>query len=149
MPSVILNQPEGDDLIAIEQTRVDGKLHRFPGRGGSISLDIKSFDEQEEFKLDLNRGRISLRKVTMQTRGRKTIVLARLDLEGAPHRNPDGEEIKTPHLHLYREGYGDKWAFPVPQEHFSDVNNLNGTLDEFMRYCNIVRPPRIDMELFA
>jgi len=148
MPSVILAQAEADILIAMEKHRVDGKLYPFPKRGGSISLDIKSFDEQEEFKIDLNRGRISLKKVTMQTRGRRTIVLVRLDLEGAPHRNPDGEEIKTPHLHLYREGYGDKWAIPVPQEQFSDVSDLNGTLEDFMRYCNIVRPPRIDMELF-
>jgi len=124
-------------------------LRPFPGRGESISLGIKSFDEQEEFKLDLNRGSISLKKVTMQTRGRRTIVLVRLDLEGAPHRNPDGEEIETSHLHLYREGYGDKWAIPVPPEHFSDVSNLNVTLGEFMRYCNIVRPPNIAMELFA
>jgi len=149
MPSVILNQAEADDLIAMEKHRVDEDPSRFPMRGESMSLDIKSFDEQEKFKLDLNRGRISLRKVTMQTRGRTTIVLVRLDLEGAPHRNPDGEEIKTPHLHRYREGYGDKWAIPVPQEHFSDASNLNVTLGDFMRYCNIVRPPHIGMGLFT
>jgi len=149
MPSVILTQDEADNLIAMEKHRVDGKLRPFPGRGESISLDIKSFDEQEKFKLDLNRGRINLKKVTMQTRGRATIVLVRLDLEGAPHRNPDGTEVSTPHLHQYKEGYGDKWAYPLSQEKFSDVSNLNVTLGEFMRYCNIVRPPNIAMELFA
>jgi hypothetical protein len=36
------------------------------------------------------------------------VVLVRLDLGGAPHRNPFDEEIGVPHLHLYREGFGDK-----------------------------------------
>jgi hypothetical protein len=76
-------------------------------------------------------------------------VLVRLDFGGSPHRNPDGEEITCPHLHVYQEGFGDKWAVPIPQDKFSDCGNLRQTLDEFMRYCNIVIPPSIQWELFT
>lgn len=71
------------------------------------------------------------------------MILARLDFGGAPHRNPDGEEIGSPHLHLYREGYGDKWAFPVPDHHFANPNDPWLALQDFMRFCNIVEPPVI------
>ena len=69
------------------------------------------------------------------------VILARLDFGGAPHRNPDGEEIASPHLHVYREGFGDKWAFPVPTDTFTDLADLWRTLQNFMHYCNIVELP--------
>jgi Family of unknown function (DUF6978) len=52
------------------------------------------------------------------TRG--VAIPARLDFRGAPHRNPDDEEIPCPHLHLYRESYGDRSLMPLPAEQFSD-----------------------------
>jgi hypothetical protein len=66
--------------------------------------------------LDLARGQIKLTKATYQNRARQAIVLMRLDLDGPPHRNPDDQEIPCPHLHFYREGYGDKWAIPPPPD---------------------------------
>ncbi len=74
------------------------------------------------------------------------VVLVRLDFGGAPHSNPDGVEMGSPHLHLYREGYGDKWAVPVPGDRFADRWRL---LDDFMRYCNVVEPPVIRRGLFT
>ena len=64
--------------------------------------------------LDIARGRINLKKATYQNRARRVVILARLDLGGPPHENPDGEEISFPHLHTYRAGYADKWAVPAP-----------------------------------
>jgi hypothetical protein len=76
------------------------------------------------------------------------VILAHLDF-GTPHRNPDDEEAGVPHLNLYREGFHDKWAFPVPVEQFSNVGDLWQTLSDFMRFCNIVEPPDFDRELFS
>ena len=84
----------------------------------------------------------------MQNRARKTVILARLDLEGRYHTNPDGQEIATPHLHLFRENHGDKWAIPVPPDHFSQLDDVWQTLHYFMDYCNITEPPRIEQNLF-
>ena len=73
----------------------------------SIPLEAKEF-RGESFSLDISRKKVVL-KMKYQLRARQTIVLARLDF-GAKHRNPDGEEIGVPHLHVYKEGYGDKFA---------------------------------------
>lgn len=79
-------------------------------------------------------------KVTYQNRARQVIPLARLDLNGPPHRNPDGSELPCPHLHLYREGYGTKWAIPVPTNDFTDLTDIWTSFSDFMRYCNITKP---------
>jgi hypothetical protein len=57
--------------------------------------------------------------------------------------------MDCPHLHLYREGFGDKWAFPVPPEVFSDVENLWQALQDFMRFCNIIEPPLFERNLLS
>ena len=143
MADTNLTQAEADTLMEMEKHRVDDERTDFPGEGQRANIPLHSRDRRELFRLDLSRGRIDLRKITMQNRARQSVVLARLDLGGAPHRNPDGAEIPVPHLHIYREGYGDKWAVSAPSDHFSDIENLQKMLDDFMRYCNITHPPHI------
>jgi hypothetical protein len=118
-------------------------------RGQSLTLPIHSADKREQFLLDLSRARIDLQKVKMQERGRQVVVLVRLDLGGAPHRNPDDEEIAAPHLHLYREGFGDKWAMPVPADRFRNLANVWVTFEDFLRFCNITQPPHVERGLFT
>jgi len=64
------------------------------------------------------------------------------------HRNPDNTEVACPHLHVYREGYGDKWAMPL-DDLFADTTDLMNLLEDFMRYCNIIEPPIIQRGLFT
>ena len=149
MAEINLTQSEADALIAMEKRRVDATEHEFPELGGGVSIPLISTDRREDFLLDLSRGRIDFAKVKYQTRGRQVVVLVRLDLAGAPHRNPDGTEMACPHLHLYREDHGDKWAVPVPPEAFGDVADIRRALEDFMRYCNIVEPPVIRRGLFT
>ena len=149
MAKTDLTQAEADALITMEKHRVNEELSGFPVNGEAIVLPLQSADQREQFLLDLSRGRIDLRKVKMQNRGRQVVVLLRLDLGGAPHRNPDGEEIPAPHLHIYREGYGDKWAVPVPTDRFGNLADIWQTLWDFMGYCNITQPPRIQRGLFT
>ena len=149
MAETNITQIEADALIAMEKHRVNNDISSFPMNGGSLSLPLQSENRREQFLLDLSRGSIDLRKVKMQNRGRQVVVLVRLDLGGAPHRNPDGEEISGPHIHVYREGYGDKYAKPVPAEYFSSLEDLWQTLLDFMDYCNITKPPNIQRGLFT
>ena len=128
-----LTQAEADALMTLKKCRIDKTEWDNPGLGGRITLPLISTDRHEPFLLDLRRGRIDLAKGTYQDRGRQVVVLARLDFGGAPHRNPDGEEIASPHLHLYREGYGDKWAFPVPSDRFANLDDPRLTLEDFSR----------------
>jgi hypothetical protein len=117
--------------------------------GGSICVPLISTDKRENFLLDVSRGRIDLKKGTYQSRARQIVVLVRLDFGGQPHRNPDDAEVLSPHLHIYREGYGDKWAFPVPTDKFPNMSDLWQTLEDFMRYCNVTEPPFIQKGLFS
>ena len=149
MAEINLSQAEADALIQMEKYKTNDERWNYPGLGGSISIPLTSGNKRENFLLDVSRGKIDLLKGTYQNRSRQVIILVRLDFGGQPHRNPDGEEIPSPHLHIYREGYGDKWAMPVPVDRFPNLSNLWKTLDDFMRFCNIIEPPIIERGLFS
>lgn len=142
-----LPQSDADALLQMEKIRANSAAVAFPDLGGRIEVPLVSRDHRESFSLDINRKRIAL-TTGYQTRGRQTIVLARLDF-AAPHRNPDGAEIGVPHLHLYREGYGDRWAYPVPEGMLSEPGNARQVLQDFMAYCRIVDVPDIRFGLFS
>ena len=141
-----LTQAEADSLLAMDKRRKEAVTYRLPPHRGKIMVPLEDLNGRETFLLDIGRGGISLERRTYQTRARQTAILARLDF-GSPHRNPDDEEIGVPHLHLYREGFGDKWAFLVPAEHFPDPTDLWRTLFDFMKFCHIVELPDIQREL--
>lgn len=149
MPDINLSQSEADALIAMEKVKVDNQNWDYPDLGGRISIPLVSKNKRESFILDISRGKIDLLKGTYQDRARQIIVLVRLDFGDQPHRNPDGEEIRSPHLHIYREGYRDKWAVSISANQFSNVSDLWQTLQEFMRYCSITDVPNIERGLFS
>lgn len=149
MAEINLTQAEADALIVMEKYRLDNTRWDYPALGGLISIPLISADKRENFLLDVSRGKIDLLKGTYQNRSRQVIVLVRLDFGGQPHRNPDGQEISSPHLHTYREGYGDKWAIHVPIDTFPNVSDLWQTLKDFMSFCNITEPPFINKGLFV
>ena len=142
-----LTQADADLLLLMEKVPASDDAFRFPDLGGRIEVPLVSRDKREHFSLDVNRKRIAL-TTNYQTRARKVIVLARLDF-AAPHRNPDDREVGVPHLHLYREGYGDKWAYDVPDGLLSDPPDAWQTLHNFMRYCGVVEQPNIVRGLFT
>jgi hypothetical protein len=149
MADTDIPQAEADALITMEKQCVENKSWLFPEPGGRLAISLVSTDKRENFILDITRAQIRLTKATYQNRVRQAIILMRLDLDGSPHRNPDDQEIPCPHLHIYREGYGDKWAFPAPPERYPNVKDLFSTLDAFMRHCNIANPPLIEKGLFS
>ena len=149
MSDANLTQSEADGLLAMEKHRADQEQRPFPGLGQVVQIPLLSADRREAFVLDLSRGRVDLAKVTYQNRAQKMVVLVRLDLAGSPHRNPDGEEVPCPHLHVYREGWGDKWAYPPEAVRFPDLSDEWAALDAFMSYCNITKMPLIERTLFA
>lgn len=149
MADISLTQPEADALIAMEKKRVDDKQWDFPTPGGRIAIPLTSVDKRENFFLDVTRSQLRLTQATYQNRARQAIILLRLDLDGPPHRNPDDQEIPCPHLHIYREGFGDKWATPAPLSEYPDTANLFSTFEAFMKRCNIILPPDIQKGLFS
>lgn len=143
MIHIELAQSEADALMGMPKVRTDDQVYAYPGVGGTMQIPLTSEDRREQFWLDIGRGRIEIRRGKYQLRGRQIVILARLDFGGPPHRNPDGTELPCPHLHLYRQGYGDKWAYPVPGATFRDLSDLWQTLHDFMDYCHVIDPPGI------
>ena len=146
--SINLTQFQADNLLAMEKHRANNETYRFPNLGGRISAPLVAPDGSENFYLDIHRGRVNLVKGTFQNRARSVIILARLDFGGAPHRNPDDEEIPCPHLHRYREGYGDRWAEKAPADVFRTPDDHWQTFLDFMVFCNVTRPPEFNRGLF-
>ena len=143
-----LSQAEADALICMPKRAVDDTPFDFPEPGGRLVIPLASLDKREDFLLDVTRMQINVSKVNYQNRARNVVVLMRLDLNGSPHRNPDGEIVPCPHIHIYREGYGAKWAFPLPQGRYENLSNLFQTFQDFMADCNIVQAPKIQGDLF-
>jgi len=91
----------------------------------------------------------------MQLRANTTIRSARLDVNG-PHTNPNvdyhvspddpfygihdgciGKMFRDePHVHIYREGFEDRWAYPIA-DIFDDTGGIDRTFYEFMNFCAI------------
>ncbi|MGA2878787.1 MAG: hypothetical protein ABSG13_07540 [Bryobacteraceae bacterium] len=149
MADIEITQAEADALIEMEKRFVDDKIWTFPAAGERIALALTSVDNRENFMLDVTRAEIKLSKATYQNRARQAIVLMRLDIDGPPHRNPDGTEIPCPHLHIYREGFGDKWAVPAPLDRYTNTLDLFFTCESFMQHCNIAGPSKMQRGLFS
>lgn len=149
MTDIVLSQSEADVLIGMPKFRVDDAEWQYPDFGGKISVPLTGENKREKFFLDISRSKIDLSKGKYQNRARQIIILVRLDFGGAPHRNPDGHEVACPHLHVYHEGYGDKWAISAPENAFPRIEDRWQTLHDFMNYCNITEPPRFGRGLFT
>ncbi|MHB1675343.1 MAG: DUF6978 family protein [Acidobacteriaceae bacterium] len=143
MADIELTQEEADTLIAMEKRCTDGKNYVFPGPGERIAIPLASPDKREMFMLDVTRAQLKLTKATFQNRARQAVILLRLDLDGPPHRNPDDEVISCPHLHVYREGYGTKWAVAAPDSIYTNPTDLFSTLEAFMQQCNVTQAPNL------
>jgi len=143
----MLDQPTIKRLLALEKLLENPAIIDFPAAGGKLQLDVRSVDGLEGFLIDVNRrGQIKITKCTYQERYNVIEILLRLDIDGPPHENPDGAEVPCPHLHIYREGFADKWAHPVPAD-FTNTLDLVLTLREFLQYCRIQNIPLINRPL--
>lgn len=139
----MLTQPVANALMAIPKHIVTTGEIQFPAAGNFLQLELRSDDEHESFLVDVNRrGKIKLTKCTYQERYAVVEILVRVDIDGPPHENPDGTLIPCPHIHEYREGYGDKWARPLPPN-FSNPSDLVVTFRDFLKFCNVGKIPGI------
>ena len=86
----------------------------FPVQGTILPLNGVGMSTRIDYIVDINRKYYSLKRITFHQRVFTNISLLRLDLvDSKPHRNPDGTKISGTHLHVYREGFGDTWAYEL------------------------------------
>ncbi|MDA7967614.1 MAG: hypothetical protein MPK31_01570 [Gammaproteobacteria bacterium] len=135
----MLTQTEADMLIAMRKIFADRRPVSIQP-GAPYARELYGDDKHEKFLLDIWMGKLRLSKIKHQARARKCVVLVRLDINSAPHTNPDGKKIGGTHIHVYREEYDDKWAYPVPPE-FRNTADQRVTFKDFCAYCKIDNPP--------
>ena len=144
----MLTQQEADALLEILKNlqSTDGSFE-FPGHGERKELALISEDGRHSFIVDVNRkGYIfPTKRYTYQGRYRKDIILLRLDIEGPAHRNPDGTLISGNHLHIYREGFGDRIAFELPPE-LANTDDMYQTLIDFLVYFKTCNTDELNMQ---
>jgi len=108
---------------------------------------INSAFKTEIYLLDFYRGSFELTKYTINKRYKQTIILLRYDSDGR-HTNPDGEKFEGAHIHLYKEGYNDKYAFSVSKIGLVETDGMEVVFNKIMHFCNIKKIPYIEMSMF-
>src|SRR5690554_440807 len=104
---------EARRLINALKELVNSNPAIFPNLQSYKTYEAKCVESNDKFQIDVQRKSLNIKKCTYQTRYKKFITLLRIDIEGPAHQNPDGTEIPCPHIHIYKEGYDDKWAYPL------------------------------------
>lgn len=102
---------------------------------------------KEIFMLDFYRGSFELLKYTLNKRYRQTTIMLRYD-NGGRHTNPDGVTFDGRHVHLYREGYNDKFAFPVSEIGVTNTDSMDIVFNKIMHFCNVKSFPTIEVPMF-
>ncbi len=139
----MLTQSEADDLIAMVKHFLRAPASIAIPPGADDSYELAGPGDRERFWLDVWRGTLRLSKLKLQNRARSAIVLVRLDVDGAPHTNPDGRYLSGTHLHLFKEGYDDRWAYAVDPKQFTLLTDPATTFQEFCTFCKIESPPAV------
>lgn len=132
----------------------------FPRYGEKSTENAVGINSKEKYLFDINRGRVHLKKVTLQNRIQKTIILLRLDIGGPPHSNPPiddehaPEVLHGPHLHVYSPEFGDSMAYKLNDPFLNKINprfdiekfNTKSDIElykSFLEFCNVANMPTI------
>lgn len=157
-----LNQIEAERLFRLPKKFFEEYNLIFPSEGEKLTLECFSENKRYSFQADINRKGFVKPKLGFQNRYNKIFILRRLDIIGSPHTNPpdakefdflsmySNKEIPCPHLHLYFEGFNDKWALPLENITEIEIKESDSPYDimiKFFNYCNI-EAPNFDLRLF-
>lgn len=100
-----------------------------------------------KYLLDFYRGSFEVSKFTANKRFRTTMIMFRYD-NGGRHTNPDGETFDGPHFHLYKEGFDDKFAFPISLIEINEHDTMEIRFKKILRFCNIKDCPNLEVPMF-
>ncbi len=136
------------DLIQ-EEKSFNIRYGSFPEENEAAQFPATGVTTNTEYIVDVNRKGCTLSRITFQNRAYVTTVLLRLDIDSKPHQNPDGKKIGGTHLHVYRQGYGETWAYELTDPRllelcklfdFTDIAEIQNKQDKiqwFYKFCTI------------
>lgn len=131
-----MSQGQADFLAKVAKQLQTGSIC-VPLPGSQNVWRAESADGQHGFFLHMRRSGKVASQVTTQERYETNEILPRLDTDGRTHTNPDDTVVPTPHLHVYMEGFDDKWAFPLPEDLDVSSSDAATILVLFLKYCGI------------
>jgi len=122
----MLTQERADQLIRLAKEALARECVTWQDNQRQEELLIAVEDRGLQFLFSMKRNP---HEITAQLRTRdRHIPLARID-NAAQHVNPDGNVLRCPHLHWYREGEGLAWAEAID---WYDVTRPMDTLVKFL-----------------
>ncbi len=132
----MLTQEEADEMIRLRKVFTD-KRPLIVNRPYNEKRELKSERQpQETFYLHITQTAIDFGNYSTVVRNFQIpLVRACIDPD-KKHPNPDGTLIEGVHLHVYREGYLDRYAIPLPRSQFPDIS-IAHFIRDFLIYCNI------------
>jgi hypothetical protein len=139
----MLTQNEADQFMQMVKHFVRPPATITIPPGVDDTYELAGPNNRETFLLDVWRGTLRLSKLKYQNRVQTAVILVRLDVDGAPHTNPDGEKLLGTHMHLFKEGFDDRWAYPVDFTKFTVLSDPGKTFHDFCAFCNIEAPPPV------
>lgn len=144
----MLSDEEFNELLEEKKVFIEKDNIIINVNNDKIVRNIKSVNDNNEFILNIRRGKIELSKMNFQTREKETnTIMLRLDLaSGGRHFNPDGKLVLCPHIHIYKDGYGDKWAYELDDKLFSNIESKTQVLQDFLKMFNVEEIPLILIE---
>jgi len=135
-----LSNNEVQRLIRLDKRFADESEVLIPVSGQyEHCSELLAVRDGDKFLLNVSRAAIRLTRCKTQTRYSRNTVLIRVEIDGPPHENPDGTEVSPSHVHIYREGYDDKWAYPIEKfPEFASCDSLIELVRKSSRYCGVV-----------
>ncbi|WP_298014080.1 DUF6978 family protein [uncultured Megasphaera sp.] len=145
-----LTQREADTLREIEKAFINPASVRLPERQEKQIYNLwyrRNDRRKDDMAISAFRGKKNPRKVSFRLLYAQGIMLARIDTQDiTSHTNPDGTRIEPlePHIHIYKEGYGDKFAYPLPTE-FNHTDDIIGLFMDFLAYSNVINRDQVHL----
>lgn len=138
---MLLTDIEFEKIMKVKKLFIDKKIELTHKNCYNI-YNIISQDKKNKFILDVDRrNRIELKKMKLQNRCTNiNELLIRVEIDSPPHTNPDSTITSRNHIHIYKEGYGLKWAYNLENfdnKYFKNINDFLNVFTDFCLFCNI------------
>jgi hypothetical protein len=142
-----ITDTERDQLFKTPKEFTDNELLMLGPNPIKWSRELKSLETKGIFNLDYYSGRLEL-KYSINHRTRKSLVLLRY-CSHCFHTNPEelGGDIfrNEAHIHLYREGYGDRYAMKIadlfPHLTATECQDIGIIMREILSKISVQNPP--------
>lgn len=116
--------------------------------GYKFKEELSSNNGKNTYNLYLSYGKMNVEKISINTVHKQSNkVLVRLDLGNQRHVNPDGTVITSDHIHIYKDGYDEKFAYTLDSDEFKNLfpnpKDRCSLLKAYLEFIKVISVPQI------